>query len=230
MMTVFYLFGCRLHMHCYRLILVMLLSSCLLGSPSNAIQFLLSSGQERCISEDANVGDLLRLDYLIKPFGTSSSVVLTDPFQARLYTKEMASTLTPEEKLRYVYTTNKAGEFKVCFTNYNRDGRTQQQTIDVALKISSGLSDTPEIGGSGAKKQALKPMEQKLQQLVQTVTQIQQEQKALSDKEQTMMEYNTSTSSRVMVFSVLSTVLLVGLKGAEIIYLRSYFKSRRMIQ
>ena len=34
----------------------------------------------------------------------------------------------------------------------------------------------------------------------------------------------------MVTFSVISTVLLLGLKAAEIIYLRQYFRSRRMIQ
>ena len=34
----------------------------------------------------------------------------------------------------------------------------------------------------------------------------------------------------MVTFSVVSTVLLLALKAAEVVYLRQYFRSRRMIQ
>jgi hypothetical protein len=171
------------------------------------------------------VGELVVVDYAIKPIGSVASVLLLDPLNSRLYYKD-ASVSSDTDRLRFAHTANRAGEHRLCFTN--REGR-GQQTVDFSFRVGA---DTPDkaVGGEIAKKETLKPIEAKLEQLDGTVTQILNEMKALAVKELQMKGQQDSTSSRIISFSIVSTVLLLGLKAAEVVYLRQYFRSRRMIQ
>jgi len=191
---------------------------------SFSIQFSVNSGIERCVSEDGSIGDLVMLDYRIRPLQSPLIVTLSDPAGSRIYDKTSQSA-NDDDRSRYVYTSNKAGEYKLCF--YNRDSY-QSLTVDLDYKI--GSSQQNNIDKDLAKKESLKPMESKLKQLETTANSIFNEMKTLQLKEEKMREINESTSKKVIGFSIASTVLLLILKGFEIIYLRNYFKSRRMIQ
>ena len=175
------------------------------------------------VSEDAVAGELLSVEYSVKPVGSVCSVVLIDSQHQLVYERE-ARIDTDDETIRAVHTAIAGGEHRLCFTN--RDAR-QQLTVEAQYKVGGAARQQ---GGDVAKKEALKPMESKLQQLESTVTQISTEMRALQAKEAQMTAIRDSTSSRMVWFSVTTTVLLLGLKVAEILYLRQYFKSRRLIQ
>ena len=170
------------------------------------------------------MGELIVVEYSIKPVGSVASVLLLDPLNARLYYKD-ASVSSDTDRLRFAHTANKAGEHRLCFTN--RDGR-GQQTVDVSYRVGADSPDKA-VGGEIARKETLKPMEAKLEQLESTVVQVLAEMKSLAVKELAMKAQQDSTSSRIIAFSVASTVLLLALKAAEVVYLRQYFRSRRMI-
>ena len=174
------------------------------------------------VSEDAAGGDLLVIEYSVKPVGSVCSVILIDPQQSVVYNRD-ARIDTDDETIRAVHTANRGGEHRLCFTN--REAR-QQLTIEVQYKVGGAARQANDV----AKKEALKPMESKLQQLETTVLQISTEMRALQSKEAEMTALRDSTSSRIVWFSVSTTLLLLGLKAAEILYLRQYFKSRRLIQ
>ena len=175
------------------------------------------------VSEDAAVGDLLVIEYSVKPVGALCSVFMQDPTSTLVYNRE-ARIETDDETVRAVHTANREGEHRVCFAN--REGR-QQLTIDVQYKVGG---PTRAAANDVAKKEALKPMESKLAQLETTVTQISTEMRALQGQEAEMTAVRDSTASRIVWFSVTTTLLLLGLKAAEILYLRQYFKARRLIQ
>lgn len=174
------------------------------------------------LSEDAAVGELLVIEYSVKPVGSACHVQLLDPQQSPLYTRD-ARIDTDDETIRVAHTATRQGEHRLCFTN--GDAR-QQLTIELQYKVGGAQKAASEV----AKKEALKPMESKLQQLETTVMQITTEMRSLQSKEAQMTAIRDSTSSRMVWFSVSTTLLLLGLKAAEILYLRQYFKSRRLIQ
>lgn len=191
---------------------------------SLAVQLSISPGLERCVSEDGSVGDLVMLDYRIRPLQSPVIVTLTDPTGARIYDKTSVSG-SDDDRSRYVYTSNRAGEYKVCF--YNRDAYQSAITVDLDYRVGQSQQTADK---DLAKKESLKPMESKLRQLETTANTIYNEMKTLQAKEDKMRDINDSTSRKVIGFSIASTALLLVLKGFEIIYLRNYFKARRMIQ
>jgi len=174
------------------LIIITLIALCL--SLTTAVQFELTSGQERCLSEDANVGDLVVTEFTIKPVSAVALVTLTDPIGNAIYNKE-ASINSNEDRIKFAYTSSQLGEYRICF--YNK-GTTQVETIDLQFRLGKGNSAddiaTTSVGNNNgdslAKKDALKPMELKLKQLESTVQQIHSELKAYSLKEIQMKQAN----------------------------------------
>lgn len=205
-----------------RTLLSLFLLSCITQSVLG-VQFAVGVGLERCVSEDGAIGDLIMLEYALKPNGVPVVVTVVDPIGSRIYDKTSQS--NGDDRFRFAHTSSKVGEYKLCF--YNRNGN-QPAYVDFSLTI--GQNQNAATDKDLAKKESLKPMESKLKQLEGTVNSILTEMKALQIKEEQMRKLNDSTSSRVITFSIISTVLLMILKGFEIVYLRGYFKSRRMIQ
>ena len=180
-----------------------------------------------CCSEDATPGTLLVIEYSLRPLNSQCVVELQDPSGNAVYRKEAAA-LTEDEAFRLAHTANRAGPYTLCFINTDQ----RQLTVNVQYKLGGreGGGDSRAPGGEIAKKETLKPMEAKLRQLEGDVQNILRDMQQSSSKAQKMQQTADSTSSRIMWFSGVTSVLLLTLKAAEILYLRRYFKSRRMIQ
>ena len=49
-------------------------------------------------------------------------------------------------------------------------------------------------------------------------------------REEEMRDTNESTNSRVFYFSIFSMICLLGLAVAQVLYLKKYFKSKKLIE
>ena len=51
----------------------------------------------------------------------------------------------------------------------------------------------------------------------------------LRQREQRLRDTNESTNNRVKYFGIITTLVLIGLWGWQIMYLRAYFRSKHLI-
>jgi len=204
-------------------LIVLLLSFHL--NPIAAVQFYVEVGEERCISEDAKAGELLVVEYTIRPAESPCSVDIIDSGGQQIYVKDAGSGST-EEKQRFAATARRSGEHRLCFVSASG----HQVAVEVQVRVGGRETDARAPGSQMAQKETLKPMEAKLQQLEQHVQTIVTDMKDSAQRQADMKILQDSTSTRMLTFSVLSLTLLLSLKAAEVLYLRAYFKSRRLIQ
>jgi len=76
----------------------------------------------------------------------------------------------------------------------------------------------------------LKPLEIELKRLEDLSESIVQDFAHMRQREEEMRDTNESTNSRVLYFSIFSMCCLLGLATWQVLYLRKYFKSKKLIE
>lgn len=211
---------------------LLVLLSLLSISAVTAIQFSLKQGEELCLSETITAGELIAGEYNINPVGSRIQCTMSDPSGGLLYSRvaesQLDSTGSKVDSYKFTATAPITGDHRICFSNTQYDTVTSGNPKTVQFTLTTGLGTTDY--SALAKKDSLKPIEVELKRLEDTVKTIHNELKYLSDREVTMRSINDSTSTQVVWFSWLTLILLVSLKLAEVIYLKKYFKSKKLIQ
>eukprot|EP00644_Phytophthora_capsici_P011480 jgi/Phyca11/508711/fgenesh2_kg.PHYCAscaffold_37_\ len=73
------------------------------------------------------------------------------------------------------------------------------------------------------------PVEKELRKMEDTVDEIHREMLYMREREATMRNTNESTNSRVLWFSFLSIIVLLGMGVWQVMYLKKFFKSKKLI-
>ena len=99
---------------------------------------------------------------------------------------------------------------------------------EVALTVKHG----PEAKSYDelAKANKLGPLEVELKRLEDLSLSIVQDFAYMRTREEEMRDTNESTNSRVLYFSIFSMCCLLGLATWQVLYLRKYFKSKKLIE
>ncbi|CAO3619727.1 unnamed protein product [Cunninghamella echinulata] len=121
------------------------------------------------------------------------------------------------------------GDIKICFTNVLEEGfvPNSQYVREVELEVNVGTEakTIEEI----TKNKHLPNLEEQTRVLEAMVDDILNEMNYLKGREARMRNTNESTNDRVKWFSLLSLFTLISLGVWQILYLRSYFRRKRLI-
>ncbi|KAH8671242.1 endoplasmic reticulum vesicle protein 25 [Xylariales sp. PMI_506] len=129
---------------------------------------------------------------------------------------------------RQVFTSHADAAFDVCFENvYNGKtvGHDPSRHVELDIDIGADAKDWNAIQAT----EKLKPIEAELRRIEETIGEIVGEMEYLRAREQKLRDTNESTNNRVKWFGIGTTMLLVGLWGWQIMYLRAYFRSKHLI-
>ena len=137
-----------------------------------------------------------------------------------------------KETERFTFTSHAHNDYVFCFTNVLNSGAypnpAYTKTISFSLKIGSEATITSS-DGSLLSKSNLKPIEVELNVLEQVVSGIVEEMEYLKQREVKRRDTNESTNARVKWFSILSIALLVGSGAWQVLYLKQFFESKKLI-
>ncbi|KAG0057431.1 vesicle coat component [Gryganskiella cystojenkinii] len=122
-----------------------------------------------------------------------------------------------------------AGDVVACFTNtlasgYKPDPR-YSRAVDIEFEIGSETIDYEKL----AETEKLKPMELALRKLEDNVKDILENMEHLQQREETMRNTNESTNARVQWFSTMTMFVLIALGAWQILYLKQFFRKKRLI-
>jgi len=130
-------------------------------------------------------------------------------------------------KGKFSFNTENYDTYEICFISrvpQNLRGIGQ----DVALTTKHGVeTKNYETFGDAAQ---LKPIEKELKRLEDLSNEIVQDFASMRKREEEMRDTNESTNSRVLYFSVFSMCCLLGLATWQVLYLRRYFKAKKLIE
>ncbi|XP_015518677.2 transmembrane emp24 domain-containing protein bai isoform X1 [Neodiprion pinetum] len=186
-----------------------------------AIMFYLEPNAEKCLREEVQANVLVSGEYEVsEATGQTANFIVTDSKGHTLSKKEDIS------RGKFSFVTETFDTFQICFTSHvppHMRGIKQE----VALNIKRGIEAKSYEGIGEAAK--LKPMEVELKRLEDLSESIVQAFSWMRKNEEEMRDTNESTNSRVLYFSIFSMCCLLGLATWQVLYLRRFFKAKKLI-
>lgn len=187
-----------------------------------SLMFNLEPNNRKCLKEEIHKGVLVTGDYEVTPVaGQSVDLIVTDTKGQHYVNREST------EKGKFAFTADDYDVFELCFISRvpanMRGGRHEiflQTKHGVEAKSYEGLGDAAK----------LKPLEVELKRLEDLSESIVQDFAYMRQREEEMRDTNESTNSRVLYFSLFSMCCLLGLATWQVLYLRKFFKSKKLIE
>jgi len=200
---------------------LLLLISCIILSV-DCLMFNLEPNNRKCLKEEIHKGVLVTGEYEVNAIpGQSVDLIVTDTKGQHYVNREGT------EKGKFAFTADDYDVFELCFisrvpTNV-RGGK-----HEVFLQTKHGVEAKSYEGLGDAAK--LKPLEVELKRLEDLSESIVQDFAYMRQREEEMRDTNESTNSRVLYFSLFSMCCLLGLATWQVLYLRKFFKSKKLIE
>ncbi|XP_028162049.1 transmembrane emp24 domain-containing protein bai [Ostrinia nubilalis] len=189
---------------------------------SEAIMWSLAPNTQKCLKEELHAKVLVAGEYEVTEVaGQQVDYIIRDSKGHILSQKD---TIT---KGKFSFVTETYDTFEVCFKSKvppERRGVSQDVTLDIKIGIEAKNYE----GIAEAAK--LKPMELELKRLEDLSEAIVQDFTLMRKAEEEMRDTNESTNNRVLFFSIFSMVCLLGLATWQVLYLRRYFKAKKLIE
>lgn len=186
------------------------------------IMFKLEPNAQKCLKEELQSNVLVSGDYEISEVpGQKVDYSVKDSKGHILSQKEDTS------KGKFSFVTETFDTFEVCFGSRvppNQRGIAHE----VSLIIKRGVEAKSYAGLGEAAK--LKPFEVELKRLEDLSDAIVQDFALMRKREEEMRDTNESTNSRVMYLSIFGMCCLLGLATWQLLYLRRYFKAKKLIE
>jgi len=192
-------------------------------SLASAMYFELPVNTEKCLREEIHKDVLVKGDFDVTQIDkVKTDLKITDSNGHILYQKEDASSG------KFAFTTDDYDMFQLCFSSSTEDKRAKIPPQDVRLELKRGIDakNYDEL----AKNEQLKPLEIELRRLEDLSKSITDAFSYMKKREEEMRDTNESTNSRVLYFSAFSMLCLVGLATWQVLYLRKFFKSKKLIE
>ncbi|CAH0478303.1 unnamed protein product [Peronospora belbahrii] len=189
----------------------------------NAVQFDVLRRSEKCLSDEVAQESLVVVYYDVIGSGrgpSDVSIVINDPLR-KLIKQDVNIDTSSDDIHKFSFTANTGGNYAVCFRNNN------DKSVRVLLDFKHGVEakDYTEV----AKREHLMPVEKELRKMEDAVDEIHREMLYMREREAMMRNTNESTNSRVLWFSFISILVLVGMGVWQVLYLKKFFKSKKLI-
>jgi hypothetical protein len=186
------------------------------------LSFYLDPNSKKCLKNEMHKDMLVTGEYIVNSLpGQEVNLQITDPKKNFLvkYDKIDAG--------KFAFTTDDYDVYEICFlSRVPPNMRGQPHTV--YLNVKHGVEAKNYEGLGDANK--LKPLEVELKRLEDLSLSIVQDFAYMRQREEEMRDTNESTNSRVLYFSIFSMCCLLGLATWQVLYLRKYFKSKKLIE
>ncbi|XP_068205727.1 transmembrane emp24 domain-containing protein bai [Palaemon carinicauda] len=191
-------------------------------SAADGIMFHLQPNTQKCLREEIHKDVLVTGEYDVQETpGQKVDIQVTDSKGHHLYMKEEI------DSGKFIFNTEEYDVYEVCFIS--RVPPTQRGIQqEITLNTKHGVeAKSYEALGEAAK---LKPLEVELQRLEDLSESIVQDFSYMRQREEEMRDTNESTNSRVLYLSLFSLCCLIGLATWQVLYLRKFFKAKKLIE
>eukprot|EP00047_Mylnosiga_fluctuans_P002297 m.223971 g.223971 ORF g.223971 m.223971 type:complete len:207 (-) comp11012_c0_seq1:46-666(-) len=189
-----------------------------------AISFYLPAVSHKCLQEDVHKDVLVVGTYeLSSSEVTVVNLDITDSRGHPVYHKEDA------QKGKFAFTSDDYDVFNICFDSGIIEGAEvpddYHRYVTLTLKSGVDAKDYDKL----SKSEKLKPMELELKKLEDLTEATVQEFARMKQREQEHKDTNESTNQRLLHFSIFSTICLIALAILQVMYLKRYFKQKKLI-
>ncbi|GAB0097791.1 Transmembrane emp24 domain-containing protein bai [Sergentomyia squamirostris] len=199
-----------------------LLLLCVCAYGVTGIMFNLQPNMQKCLRDEMQPKQLVMGDYEVVDLpGQKVDYVVRDSKGHILSQKDQIS------KGKFTFSSEHYESFEICFIS-KVPPHQRGITHDVHLSIKKGIETKNYEGYGEAAK--LKPLEIDMKRLEDLSDSIVQDFAIMRKREEEMRDTNESTNSRVLFFSIFSMCCLLGLATWQVLYLRRYFKAKKLIE
>lgn len=189
---------------------------------ANCLMFRLPANSRRCLKEEIQKGVLVSGEFELSDApGQRADLLVTDTKGHILVSRENV------DKGKFAFVTDDYDVFEACFTSKLPAGQ-RGQDRDVTLTMKHGVE--AKRYDSIAEVGRLKPLEVELQKLEDLSESIVKDFAYMRQRESEMRDTNESTNTRVLYFSIFSMCCLLGLATWQVLYLRRFFKAKKLIE
>lgn len=186
------------------------------------IMWNLLPNAHKCLKEELQSNVLVTGDYEVQDApGQKVDYVVKDSKGHILSQKEDIS------KGKFSFVTENYDTFEICFIS-RVPPQQRGMAQEVSLVTKRGVEAKNYEGLGEARK--LKPLELELKRLEDLSDAIVQDFSQMRKREEEMRDTNESTNSRVLYFSIFSMCCLLGLATWQVLYLRRFFKAKKLIE
>lgn len=202
---------------------ITLLLSALSTEQIDAIRFDLQPNSRKCLKEEMRKNLLAVGEYEVSSLaGTVVDFQITD---SKGHTALMRAGV--DGKGKFAVTSDEDDIYDFCFT-YSSSPHTSHQLLprEVNLDVRLGVEARQYDPASSDKMQKLETDLTKLEDLTNSVI---EDFAHLKRRESEMQDTNASTSNSIFRQTVISMLLVLGLAGWQVIYLRRFFRSKKLI-
>ncbi|RZF34191.1 hypothetical protein LSTR_LSTR003601 [Laodelphax striatellus] len=193
-------------------------------SGANSLRFHLNPNSVKCIKEEIRQNVLTVGEFEVTEIhGQKVDYIVTDSKGHILAQHQDIG----KERGKFTFVTETYDMFEVCFTS-RVPPHVRGEQHEVYLVIKRGVAAKSYEGLGEAAK--LKPMEVELKKLEDLSESIVQDFVQMREREIEMRDTNESTNNRVLYFSIFSMCCLLGLATWQVLYLRRFFKAKKLIE
>jgi p24 family protein delta-1 len=182
-----------------------------------AYEILLDSSEKQCFGEDMMKDTLYIAETSLKDQGSNKfySVSVTDKANTLVHFKEGVKTD------KFSFFTVIDGPHILCIKNL------ETSPILINLKIDTGVAAKDYSSLPTAKE--IKMSERKIKRIHDSVIEIKKELQYIKDRDYELEHTNETIQKRIIIYSGVSLLLLIVLAVTQVMYLKKYFKSKKMI-
>ncbi|XP_059610993.1 transmembrane emp24 domain-containing protein bai [Phlebotomus argentipes] len=199
---------------------LLILFTCIFGV--RGIMFNLLPNTQKCLKDEMQPKQLVTGDYEVTDLpGQKVDYVIKDSKGHILSQKDQIS------KGKFTFSSEHYEAFEICFIS-KVSPHQRGLTHDVFLSVKKGVETKSYEGYGEAAK--LKPLEIDMKRLEDLSDSIVQDFAIMRKREEEMRDTNESTNNRVLFFSIFSMCCLLGLATWQVLYLRRYFKAKKLIE
>lgn len=205
------------------LVAALALALALAARAALGVQFDIRRRADKCLSDEVAQGSLVVVHYNVIGAArgkTGVALAVKDP-RGRLLKQDPDVDTSDDDIHKVTFLAEEGGSYSVCFVNAN------DAPARVLLDFKHGVEakDYAEV----AKREHLMPVEKELRKMEDTVDEIHREMLYMREREAAMRNTNESTNSRVLWFSFFSIVVLLAMGVWQVMYLKKFFKSKKLI-
>lgn len=188
----------------------------------HSIRFLLQPNTKRCLKEEMRKDVLVTGNYSLSDSpGVRTDLIITDTKGHAAFNRENI------DKGIFAVNSDEDDIFDFCFISYLQAAHQMPQAREVHIEMKHGIEAKNYDQVAAISK--LKPLELELQKLDDLSAAIIGDFDYMKKREQAMRDTNESTNARIFYLSIFSMLCLLGLAIWQIIYLRQFFKAKKLI-
>jgi len=191
----------------------------------DALRFHLHPNSRKCFKDEVHKEGFTAGEYEISEAqGQKIDLSVTDSKGHTLASRENIS-----GKGKLSFAVDDYDVYEICIISKVPAGtRVVNKEVEVYLQLKRGVEARQYDSIAEASK--LKPLEVELRKLEDLSEAIVSDFTYMRQREEEMRDTNESTNSRVLYFSIFSMCCLLGLATWQVLYLRRFFKAKKLIE